>query len=106
MLDAIENYSGSVEGTNIMTKIKDNLPNSATSFFSRAISSQLNEDTKSITQMKEILAGKNFYQANLQINHWQKGNVNFRLINTGDIELKIMRFKSIRNRHKCKARYD
>ena len=94
VLDAIENYSGSVEGTNIMTKIKDNLPNSATSFFSRAISSQLNEDTKSITQMKEILAGKNFYQANLQINHWQKGNVNFRLINTGDIELKIIGSKA------------
>ena len=32
VLDAIENYSGSVEGTNIMTKIKDNLPNSAASF--------------------------------------------------------------------------
>ena len=49
---------GTYSGTNIMTKIKDNLPNSATSFFSRAISSQLNEDTKSITQMKEILAGQ------------------------------------------------
>jgi len=94
VLNAIENYSGSVEGINIMPKIIDNLPNSATSFFSRAISSKLNEDLKSITQMKEILAGKNFYQANLQTNHWQKGNVKFRLINTGEIELKIIGSKA------------
>ena len=61
------------------------------------ISEKLNSDTKSQTQMKEILAGKNFYQANLDDAKWKKGTVYFRLVNTGSIELKIIGSKAALN---------
>ena len=96
--DAIRNYTDKIEGVaNIMNKVVEGLPNTTSSFFSRAISEKLNSDTKSQTQMKEILAGKNFYQANLDDTKWKKGTVYFRLVNTGSIELKIIGSKAALN---------
>lgn len=93
--EAIRDYTDKIEGgANIMDKIIENLPKSTSSFFSRAISKKLNSDTKSQTQMKEILAGKNFYQANLDDAKWRNGIVHFRLVNTGSIELKIIGSKA------------
>ena len=96
--DAIRNYTDKIEGVpNIMDKVIEGLPNTTSSFFSRAISEKLNSDTKSQTQMKEILAGKNFYQANLDPTKWKNGTVYFRLVNTGSIDLKIIGSKASLN---------
>jgi len=101
--DAIRNYTGKLEGVpNIKDKIVEGLPNTTSSFFSRAISEKLNSDTKSQTQMKEILAGKNFYQANLDDAKWKKGIVYFRIVNTGSIELKIIGSKAALNQIEAK----
>lgn len=97
VLDAIKNYKGEIEGNQGINAIIDELPKSTTSFFSRSISMKLMKEKKSIDQMKEILAGKNFYQANLNDTKWKKGEVYFSLINTGEIELKIIGSKAAIN---------
>lgn len=85
--DAIRKYSKD-------PKITNTLPNSVSAFFTRTMADRLNSDRNSITQMKEILSGKDYWQANLNIAEWTKGNVNFKFINSGDSELKLIGSKS------------
>lgn len=68
---------------NIDKKVKEQLPFSMTSAFSREIARRLNADRVSLDIVAEVLAGKNFYQANLDINRWKKGEVYFRLLASG-----------------------
>lgn len=75
-------------------KIKAALPKSVTAFFSREIARQLNNDKKSIVQILEILSGKNFWQANLDINKWRKGDVYYKMVNSGDSKVSIIGSKS------------
>lgn len=75
-------------------KIINTLPNSISAFFTRTIADKLNSDYNSITQIKEILSGKDYWQANLNIAEWTKGNVKFKFINSGESELKIIGNKS------------
>jgi len=65
-------------------KVKDQLPMSITAAFSREIARRLNSDKKSIDIVTGVLAGKNFYQANLDINRWKKGEVYFKLLLSGE----------------------
>ena len=74
--------------------IKKALPTSITAFFTRSIAERLNNDKESVSQIKSILAGKNFWQANLHQPSWLRGDVKFAMINSGDVELKIIGNKS------------
>ena len=72
-------------------KIVDKLPFSMTAFFSRTMADRLNSDKKSVEAMIEILAGKNFWQANLDIAEWKKGNVKYNLF------FQVKKWSAIRN---------
>lgn len=76
------------------TKIINALPNSTSAFLTRTIADKLNSDYNSIKQIKEILSGKDYWQANLNIAEWTKGNVKFKFINSGESELKLIGNKS------------
>lgn len=69
-------------------------PESVSSFFNRVIASKLNSDVKSINQMKEILAGKDYWQTNINSRLWLKGDLKFKFINSGEANLKIIGSKS------------
>lgn len=75
-------------------KIIDGLPDSVSAYFNRKISEDLNNDAKSIEQMKEILAGKDYWQANLDIGAWTRGKAKFRFINSGQAQLNLIGSKS------------
>jgi hypothetical protein len=75
-------------------KVKDGLPYSITSAFSREIARRLNNDNVSIDIVAEVLAGKNFYQANLDINRWKKGEVYFRLLASGKSKVSFIGSKA------------
>jgi hypothetical protein len=40
--------------------------------------------------MLEILSGKNYWQANLNMSSWDKGDVKFSLVNSGKSKLEII----------------
>jgi hypothetical protein len=75
-------------------QIIDSLPYSVSSFFNREIAKELMSDPKSLDQMKEILTGKDYYQANLNTTEWSKGNLKFKFISSGQAELKVIGSKS------------
>ena len=64
-----------------------NLPNSISAIFARGISDRLNGHSASIEAAKALIAGKNFYQANLQDGDWMRGKVFFRITKAGDMKL-------------------
>ena len=74
--------------------VLQNLPLSVTSFFCREIAKKLNADTKSIKVLKEILIGKNFVQANLNITKWKAGEIEFKFLKSGDATLDIIGTKA------------
>lgn len=84
----------------VLKKISDNdfadpdvlkkLPKSVTAFFSRTIAKMLNNDKVSLDQMMEILSGKDYWQANLNISKWQKGEVEFKMTSTKSMNIKII----------------
>ena len=65
------------------------LPNSLTSFFARVTAEQLNKK-ENIDIMIDILAGKNFWQANLNNKKWKDGQVYYDMFNSGEIKLEII----------------
>lgn len=69
-----------------------NLKNGASvsNFFNREIAKLLNEDTKSIKQMKEILQGKDYWQGNINISSWMDGELKFRWLSSADAMLNIV----------------
>ena len=87
-IDNIKKYRG------VDQKILLKLPLSVTSFFSREIASQLNNDAKSIEFILEILAGKNFWQANLDVSKWKMGDVAYKMINSGKSQVNIIGSKA------------
>lgn len=91
VVTAIESYS------NVENKVKEALPLSVTSFFSRETARQLNNDAKSIEVMKEILSGKNFWQGNLNIPKWKRGDVFLNVVNSGEAKIKIIGSKAAIN---------
>jgi hypothetical protein len=85
VLVSIKNYKGTLE-----KGIIDNFPVSVSSFFNRRIAEKLNNDKASIDQMKEILQGKDYWQGNLQIKDWLKGDLNFKWLSSSEAELNLI----------------
>ena len=44
--------------------------------------------------MLDVLAGKEFYQANLNIDRWKKGEIIYSLTKSGDVSINIIGSKS------------
>ena len=88
VIAAIEKYSG------VDDVVIKNLPNSVTAFFCREVAKTMNKSKPAIDDLKEILAGKNYFQANLNINDWFAGKVNYRIVNSGDVKVEIIGSKA------------
>jgi hypothetical protein len=67
---------------------------SITGYFTRTIATDLNNCPNSIEFLKELIAGKKFYQANLNIQNWMKGEVEYNYVSSGKVNLKIFGDKS------------
>ena len=91
VFDAIKRRSWGLVNEDV---IKQGLPNTLTAFFNRIITKRLNEDATSINEMKRIISGKNFWQANLDIVKWKKGIVYYKMIHSSDNKLTIIGNKS------------
>lgn len=84
LISSITNYE------HVDPKIVSALEASTTAFFCRTIAKMLTTDTKSMEVMLEILSGKNYWQANLNMSSWDKGDVKFSLVNSGKSKLEII----------------
>lgn len=60
---------------------------SLTAILSRGIADRLNNDTTSLNEAKRLIAGKDFYQANLDDSKFLKGEVYFRMNKAADMSL-------------------
>jgi hypothetical protein len=74
--------------------IKKNLPFSISSFFNRTIADMLNRNQASLDQIEEILTGKDYWQANLDINKWKNGEVEFKFVRSSKAKIKLFGNKS------------
>ena len=74
--------------------VLDTLPDSVSAYFNRRIANSLNSDAKSIEQMREILAGKDYWQANIDTVAWTKGKLKFKFVSSREAKLKIYGNKS------------
>lgn len=81
--------------------IKD-LPLSVSNFFNRTIAESLNKDTKAQEQINNILVGKDFWQANLNVNEWLKGNLKFDWVSSGKATIRFIGNKSTSTDPTCK----
>jgi hypothetical protein len=88
VISAIQSYPG------VDKRIIEKLPFSVTAFFSREIADNLNNDKESVKAMLEILAGKNFWQANLDINNWKNGRISYKLVNSGKSSITVIGSKA------------
>tara|TARA_Y100000310_G_scaffold97913_1_gene95584 strand:+ start:2675 stop:4009 length:1335 start_codon:yes stop_codon:yes gene_type:complete len=70
--------------------VRKAMPKSLTSFLSRQTADRLRKDSVAMTQMNKILAGKNFWQANLKEAAWKKGKIEFHMVTSGKAQLKII----------------
>lgn len=84
VLSTIKNYKG------IDQKVKALLPKSVTAFFCREAAKQFNTDKKAIDDMKKILVGKDFYQANLQVHQWKEGKIVFKILRSSEANVKVI----------------
>jgi len=81
----------------IEKKVKDQLPKSITSAFSREVSRRLNNDKVSLEIVEEVLAGKNFYQANLVLSKFLKGEIFFKFLPSGKAKVSFTGSKAAIN---------
>jgi len=85
---AIEKYSG------VDAVVIKNLPKSVTAFFCREIAKELNANKGASQDMTKILAGKNYWQANLNDRKWSKGDVDYRMTNSGNVVINVIGSKA------------
>ena len=88
VVEAIKEYDG------VDRVVLDNLPMSITAFMTRETAKILNGSKKAVEDMKEVLAGKNYWQANLMISEWSGGKIKYKFVNSGKIRLDIIGTKS------------
>jgi hypothetical protein len=88
------NVVGAIQAQNPEKNILNALPKSVTAYFTRTIADQLNSDAASIDKMLELVAGKGFYQANLDINAWRAGKIQYRITPSGQAAIKVIGSKS------------
>lgn len=65
-----------------------------TAFFSRYIADQLMSEDASLQILSNRLSGKKFYQANLDMGRWRRGEVRFATTHVKETEIKIIGSKS------------
>lgn len=82
------------ENPDIEKIVKDKLPFSMTSAFSREIARRLNSDNDSLDIVTNVLAGKEFYQANLDVNKWKNGEVFFKILPSGKAKVSFIGSKA------------
>jgi hypothetical protein len=85
------------ENKNIEKKLKEQLPKTITAVFSREASKRLNNDKVSLEIVEEVLAGKNFYQANLVLSKFLKGEIFFKVLVSGKAKVSFTGSKAAMN---------
>lgn len=84
VISKIANFPG------IEPSILQKLESSTTAFFCRVSANMLNKDRVSMDIMTKILSGKAYWQANLNLPKWNKGQVSFSMVKAGTARLKII----------------
>ena len=54
----------------------------------------MNNSKQANNDLRDILAGKNYWQANLDINDWFAGKVNYKLVNSGNVKVDVIGSKA------------
>ena len=86
--------------SNIQSKMNNqipkDLPTSLTAMMNQAIASMLNADAESVKQTREILKGKDYWQANLSDKDWEKddASVKFTLLHSKVAQVRFIGSKS------------
>tara|TARA_R110001632_G_scaffold17121_4_gene54634 strand:- start:15 stop:1484 length:1470 start_codon:yes stop_codon:yes gene_type:complete len=88
VVSAIEKYAGA-DGVVIK-----NLPKSVTAFFCREIAKEFNASKGANEDMAKILAGKNYWQANLNDRKWAQGDVDYKMTNSGKVKINVIGSKA------------
>lgn len=83
-------------------QIKAALPNSITSFFCRALAANMEACPDTKTQFMDILCDKSYIQANLAVDKWLAGVIEFGFTKSGDSFLRIIGNKSAISDITCK----
>lgn len=83
-------------------QIKAALPNSITSFFCRALAANMEACPETKEQFIDILCDKSYIQANLAVDRWLAGVIEFRFTESGDSFLRIIGNKSAISDITCK----
>lgn len=76
------------------TTAERNIDASATVFFCKLIASNLSADVASMNIMKNILGGKDYFQANLNTSKMDKGELSFNIVKSGEAVLELTGIKS------------
>ena len=91
LLKALQYVSSGGDGTESSAKVLitngRKTGKSLTAILSRGIADRLNNDAKSLAEAKRLIAGKDFYQANLDDTKFLKGQVYFRMNKAADMKL-------------------
>ena len=88
VLGAIKKYKGAD------AVVIKNLPASVTAFFCREIAKKFNGSKNANEDMAKILAGKNYWQANLNDRKWFAGDVDYRMTNSGKVIIDVIGSKA------------
>lgn len=83
-------------------QIRVALPNSITSFFCRALAANMEACPDTKTQFMDILCDKSYIQANLAVDKWLSGVIDFCFTKSGDSFLRIIGNKSAISDITCK----
>ena len=83
-------------------QIKAALPNSITSFFCRALAANMEACPETKEQFIDILCDKSYIQANLVVDKWLSGVIDFRFTKSGESFLRIIGNKSAISDITCK----
>lgn len=77
-----------------VTRNLNNNGKGMTAFFSRHIADQLMSEDESMTIISNRLSGKKFYQANLDMGRWRRGEIKFSTTHVKDTNIVIIGSKS------------
>jgi|TARA_R110000744_G_scaffold95887_3_gene185179 hypothetical protein len=77
--------------------INQYLPNSVSIFLGREIAGKVMNDRKSVSRIKEIIAGKKFFQVNLDLAKFLKGSVYLKVTESNAPEFKLYAGKASTN---------
>ncbi len=69
--------------------IIEKLPWSVSAFFTRYIAKDMNEHKVARETIAEILAGKDYWQANLNLREWLKGSLKFSILRSGKASVTV-----------------